>query len=177
MDGDTTAMTKQHFLKIFLLAPTLVFFLALASCVTVNLGSGKTTTAQGVSFNQPAKPFEPAAVKDADKAWQNKDNGNMISYLSTCNDSADPTLQAARGDFFNSVSNLKIIKENELIYNGREALATVAEGTVDGVKMRLELLLFKKNNCMYTLSYVALANSFNDNHEQYKQFAESFQAP
>jgi hypothetical protein len=56
-------------------------------------------------------------------------------------------------------------------------LTTVAEGRVDGVLTRLELMLFKKNNCLYTLSYVALTKSFNDNREAYSKFSESFKAP
>lgn len=173
MDGVTTTMTKQRVLRILSLIPAF----ALASCVTVNLGGGKTTTAQGVSYSQPEKPFEEIKLKDADHAWQNKDNGNTISYLSTCNDPADPSLKAARGDFLASLNSLKIISESESEFNGREALATVAEGRVDGVLTKLELLLFKKNNCLYTLSYVALAKTFAENQEAYAKFSESFRAP
>ncbi len=173
MDGVTTTMTKQHVLRLFSILPAFT----LASCVTVNLGGGKTTTAQGVSYNQPQKPFEEIKLKDADHAWQNKDNGSTISYLSTCNDPADPGLLAARGDFLASLNSLKIVSENDSEFNGREALTTVAEGKVDGVNTRVELLLFKKNNCLYTLSFVALAKTFNDNHANYGEFVQSFKAP
>ena len=172
MDGVKTTMTKQ-LLRLIMLLPTFT----LASCVTVNLGGGKTTTAQGVSYNQPAKPFEEIKLKDADRAWQNNDNGNTISYLSTCNDPADPSLLAARGEFLASLNGLKIESENNAEFNGREALATVAEGSIDGIKTRLELLMFKKNNCLYTVSYVALAKAFNDNHQAYTAFIQSFKAP
>ncbi len=169
MDGVTTTMTKQ----LFFLLPAF----ALTSCVTVNLGGSKTKTAQGVSYNQPNKPFEEIKLKDADRAWQNKDNGNTVSFLSTCNDPADPSLQAARGDFLASLTGVRIVSESESEFNGREALTTVAEGRVDGVLTRLELMLFKKNNCLYTLSYVALAKAFNDNHAAYSEFSQSFKAP
>lgn len=173
MDGVTTTMAKLLILRTLALAPAF----ALSSCVTVNLGGGKTTTAQGVSYNQPQKPFEEIKLQDADHAWQNKTSGNTISYLSTCNDPADPGLKAARGDFLASLNGLKIISESESEFNGREALATVAEGSVDGVKTRLDLLLFKKNNCLYTLSYVALAKSYEADREAYNDFAQSFKAP
>lgn len=166
-------MTAQRVLHILLLAPTF----ALSSCVTVNLGGGKTTTAQGVAYDEPKKPFEEIKLKDADRAWQNDDNGSTISYLSTCNDPSDPSLQAARSDFLASLTGLKVISENESEFNGRDALSTVAEGSVDGVKTRVEMLLFKKNNCLYTLSFVALAKTFNDNHSAYSEFSQSFKAP
>lgn len=173
MDGVTTTMTKQLVLRLISILPAF----ALASCVTVNLGGQKTTTAQGVSYTQPKKPFEEIKLKDADQAWQNNDNGSTISFLSTCNDPADPALLAARSDFLASLTGLKIISETESEFNGREALSTVAEGRVDGVLTRVELMLFKKNNCLYTLSFVALEKNFNENHAAYGEFVQSFKAP
>lgn len=166
-------MLKQQILRIFLLGPTF----ALASCVTVNLGGGKITTADGVSYSKPTSPFQEIKLKDADHAWQNRDNGNTISYLSTCNDPADPTLESARGEYLGGLTNLKIVDEKETEFNGRGALTTTAEGNVDGVRTRLQLVIFKKNNCLYTLSYVAVAKQFNQGAEQFQNFTESFKAP
>lgn len=166
-------MLNQQILRIFLIVPAF----ALASCVTVNLGPGKPKPAEGVSYSQPGNPFEEIKLKDSDHAWQSKKTGNTISYLSTCNDPTDPPLETARNEYLNSLSGLKVLSENNSTYNDREALTTVADGAVDGIKTRLELLLFKKNNCLYSLSYVAETDRFNEGIDAFHNFVQSFKAP
>ncbi|MES2854684.1 MAG: hypothetical protein V4692_02420, partial [Bdellovibrionota bacterium] len=68
--------------------------LAVASgCVSVKLDTKTATKARDVKFQEPAAPFQELTNPAADKAWQNKDNGNTISYLSTCNEQSDPALE------------------------------------------------------------------------------------
>src|SRR3712207_6845485 len=103
-------MVKQQVLGIFISVALLGMT---GSCVSVNIGPSKPTPSVGVEYVQPTKPFEELPLKDADRAWQNKGNGNTISYLSICNDPSDPSLETARTDLLNSLSQLKVVGEKE----------------------------------------------------------------
>ena len=149
----------------------------LSSCVSINLGAGKGQRAKNVHFKEPSAPFLVLNDSKADRAWQNRKNGNSISYLSTCNDPADPTLDAATQDLFGDLENLHTIKSDHITFNGREGLKTEVEGQIDGVATQVEAIVFKKNNCLYTLSYVGLKKSFDADRANYEAFCSSFQAP
>ncbi len=159
------------------------FFLALSApaifcaCVSVTLGKDKSKRASDIQFKAPSNPFKEMNVSGADEAWQNKSNGNMISFLSTCNDPADPSLEAVQGDLLSALDDLRVINSEKQTFNSRLALTTEAEGFIDGVRTRLETLVFKKNNCIYALSYVGVDKSFADDRGQFRDFVKTFEAP
>lgn len=146
-------------------------------CVSVNLGAPKAERSSGVRFNPPAKPFAAFEPRGADQAWKNPENGNLISYLSVCNDPADPGLEAVQSEILAAFDNPQVLRSAEKDFNGRRSLNSEAEGLVDGVKTRLELLVFKKNHCTYSLTYLGLAGRFEENRDQFKIFLNSFEAP
>lgn len=146
-------------------------------CVSINLGPGKGEKSRGVTYAAPAAPFQPLENKRADGAWQNKSNGNSISYLSTCNDPTDPSLESVTQDLFSGLSDLKIVTNYSRTFNGRDALESEVEGQLDGVPTRISSIVFKKNNCLYTLSYIGVARFFAEDKDKFEEFKKSFEAP
>jgi hypothetical protein len=146
-------------------------------CISVQMGPKKPEPARGVSFQAPGKPFVEISPPGADSAWQDKGSGNTISFSSTCHDSGDPSLDSIQSDLVGELDNPHILQSEHLTFNDRDALHSQVEGTVEGVKTRLELLVFKKNDCIYSLSYVAVSKSFATNQAQFKEFQTSFKAP
>ncbi len=151
--------------------------LVCTACVSVNVGPKKASKADGVKFQAPGSPFGSLNSEGADQAWLNKNNGNTIAYQSTCNDPNDPPLDAIQNEILSVFNDVKIEKTSTTQFNGREALSSEAEGVVDGVKTRTELLIFKKNDCTYTLSYVGVAKRFSEDQARFAQFVQSFGAP
>ncbi len=167
MDGINVYRTSS-----FILAASLFF-----GCVSVKLGPHKTERSEGVRFSAPDKPFAQLEPRGADQAWKNPANGNLISYLSVCNDPADPDLETVRSEMLAALENARILSTVDRDFNGRRALSSEAEGAVDGVKTRLELLVFKKNNCTYSLTYLGLVNRFAEDRGRFQAFIDSFEAP
>jgi hypothetical protein len=64
-----------------------------------------------------------------------------------------------------------------MTFNGREALSNEVEGLVDGVRTRIHAVVFKKNNCLYTLSYIGVAPAYPKDHPHFDEFLRSFKAP
>jgi len=149
-----------------------------SACVSVNLGGGKgPERSKGAKFSAPGGPFQPLPKTPADAAWQNPSNGNSISYLSTCNESADPGLETATEEIIAVLGDTKTLTQRRYMFDGRAALDTEAEAKVEGVPTKIRTLVFKKNACLYTLSLLGVTQTFADDQKYFDQFVKGFSAP
>lgn len=161
----------RNHLKYFIMS------LLLSSCVSVELPSGKITSAKGVEYTSPGGAFSEIKAKNTDKTWLSSKTGNTISYLSECGNTADPSLQTIETESLSAISKLEILKSDTISFNGREARQTVSAGAIDGVPVAMSLLIFKKNGCNYTLSYGGLEKQFNLEKDEFEKFKQGFKAP
>lgn len=166
----------RQWIKLCTLAGLLACMNLLSGCVSVNFGPKKPEHSKGVEFSPPGNPFQ-AIVGKADRAWQNKENGNSISFLSSCDDPADPALDIVMQDLFADMKDLKVLKSENTTFNGRASLSSEVEGMVDGVPTRVHAVVFKKNNCLYTLSYIGVAKAYGQDRDRFEQFLKGFKAP
>lgn len=162
-------------MKSFLFA--ILFLSIFSACVSVNIGPKPGQRSTEVVLKSPAEPFEQMKKSAADGAWQNKNNGNTISYYSTCKDPTDPTVDSVMRELFIEVKDLKTITTGNRIFNGREALETEVEGKLDGVMTRIRALVFKKNGCTYTISHIGVPRTFEEDRGRFTEFLGNFQAP
>jgi hypothetical protein len=146
------------------------------NCVSVNLPNGKTKRAEDVIFDPPKEPFKEISSTNADKTWISDKTGNTISYLSECG-GADPTLPQMESDLLSAMNKLNIQQSEDTEFNSREARRTVATGEVDGVAVQLQIMVFKKNGCNYTLSYGGVHKKFGSEQKIFDAFLKSFKAP
>lgn len=154
------------------------FFLAALSsaCVSVNLPKSSQGKAADVGFSAPEAPFEAFKSETADKAWKNKDTGATISYLSDCNDNPE-SLENFERESANALKDGKVLSVEDAEFNGRPARRSAIEGTVEGIKMRMALLVFRKNSCDYILTHAARATAFARTTGDFEKFQREFRAP
>lgn len=156
----------------------LFFPLVISSCVSVNLGNNSPTKNTYVRFASPKAPYTDIRIESADSAWQNSQTGTTLSYLSVCKDTSDPSLSSMQISSLKGFDNLAVQSEETIPFNEREGRKVVADGSLDGVPVTIRLLLFKKNNCNYTLSMVGTKKRFNDfDQKSFDDFTASFRAP
>lgn len=148
-----------------------------SGCVTVDVAPKKSEPAQNVIYVDPASPFKSSPNKSTDRLWISTTSGNTISYLSECGNSQEPTLEQLENDALGGLVELKILHSEKIDYNSREALKTLAEGKVDGVKVKMNLLTLKKNNCNYTLVYGGVSKNFDAEQAYFQTFLGGFKAP
>lgn len=151
--------------------------LALSACISVNIGPKGPEKSKNVLVTPPPAPYAQVKGVKADGAWQNPDNGNSISYLSTCNEQADPTLEVATDEVLAAFGETKQLSQKKLEFDGRDALDTEAEARVEGVPTKIRTLIFKKNGCLYTLSLIGLSKHFAKGVAPFENFVKGFQAP
>lgn len=160
---------------------TTIFILVLqlftVSCVTVKLADNGGKKASGVTYSQPGKPFSEESRDDVDAAWKNAGNGNVISYISDCGDPSDPSLDHIVTGVLAGLAELKTLSSEAATMQGREARRVHASGKVDGVPTEIDMLAYKRNHCIYILSYVGVQKSFPEDRAAFGRFIQGFRAP
>lgn len=154
-----------------------IMILILGGCVSVELGGGKVTHATGVRFTNPGGGFQKASAENVDQIWRNPKNGNAISYLSECGDNSDPTLQSVEQGVLSGLYPYSYESQKDITYENRAARRVSVKGVVDGVSTLVDLLTFKRNNCLYILSYVGLEQYHRDDLKAFEEFIKGFHAP
>jgi hypothetical protein len=162
----------NNFFIIFLIP----YFLLQSGCVSVEVEEPKAEKAENIKFINP-KGYENYDNSPLDQAWKNNINGNSISFLSECGNANDPSLEKIREGIISNLGSTKIVSENSLMFNGRNALNSTVASSIDGVDTKLEILIFKKNSCIYVITYVALAPSFEEDFDIFQTFLREFKAP
>lgn len=158
---------------------TLIFLsLLISSCVSVKLGnSDDPKRATGVEYRDPKSPFSKEDNKSLDASWKNPRNGNSIAFLSDCKDPSDPPLDNIVQGVIVGLSDLNVESKETVTVQGREGRRVLASGKVDGVPSLIDLLVFKRNQCIYILTNVGVKTAFHENRGEFTKFLESFKAP
>ena len=143
------------------------------ACISLKI-SPDTQRSQSVSYNQPASPFTETQSTNADKAWIDLETGSIISYQSICNESIDPDLDTILQKSTAELLDRKILKRTRIEYNSRRAERVLVSGQLDGVKVHLEFVIFKKNSCSYTLNFISLPEHFKKSTDIFNKFIDGF---
>jgi hypothetical protein len=158
---------------IFILTSTALFI----SCVSVGFKSPKTQKSDEVIFSSPDKNYDEVKSQYLDKSWRDRKTGATISYLSDCNNPTDPSLESIFKGITSEIDEVNVIESNHVDFNSRDALHSQVEGNVDGIATRFELMIFKKNNCTYILTYAAEANAYAIGQRDFSKFVKGFVVP
>lgn len=153
----------------------LIIVIFITACVSVTLKTEPTKPAEGVAYQQPADPFEKAGDKKY-PSWIQKKTGNIISLFSECS-SQDISLSQLQNDAMTALDESKIVREEKIIFDDREALKTWIEGKTNGIDSKLLVLNFKKADCRYTVSYGGRNKHFEKDLAAFDQFVASLRIP
>jgi len=164
---------RRYFIFLNLLTLALIF----SACVSVNLKTNAPTKSEAYGFTNPPRPFFKMKSDQADHAWQNEKTGNTIAVLSECSESRDPSLTSLEGETIQALTNYQVAKTQELTYQARAARRTLAEGSLDGIPVMMDILTFKKNSCAYTLTYMGRASGFEKERSAFDNFLKGFVVP
>jgi len=148
-----------------------------AGCVSVSLATKAEKRATGVKYNAPTNPFESENRHDVDGAWKNPKTGNLISYISDCQDENDPSLDSVLQTAMGGLTEMKTEKKESPTIEGREGRRALVAGKVDGIASKIDMLAFKRDDCIYILSYVGVAHAFDSDHAAFDKFIEGFRVP
>ncbi len=171
-----TRVASHKFKNIFILF--ILFFLN--GCLSFDLGqiiSPPVEKSDKVKVTVPSEKYEEINNKIVDRAWQNKKNGNTIAYFSECNSPSDNSIENIEKENIKAIINAKVIERKMVDYNSRKALVSIVSGQFNKDQIKVKIVLFKKNGCIFTISYVSRAIFYAADERIFQKFVEDFKIP
>lgn len=150
---------------------------AMSACVSVSISQPPPSKAKKVSFTEPQTPFAAFSTENADKAWQSEKTGATIAYLSECQGNMDTQLKTVESESLTAITRPVVLSSKTGLFNERESIETLAEGSIDGIHVKISLVVFKKNGCNFTITYMGRKTRFDSELNLFSRFKESFVVP
>lgn len=158
-------MTKSR----LALSITLLF---ISSCFMRGLNPDGLFVGKHTEYNIgfPSKGWKQIALRQSgDVSWFNPEDGSTIMANSYCKGVQDAPLEALTQHLFIGMTEQKIITQNKLTISAREALESKAEAKIDGVKRTFQILVLKKDSCVYDVILSSSPSAFENNLPAFKQ--------
>jgi hypothetical protein len=144
------------------IAQPLLFALAVASCATsrpqVGSLAGEWQRVRG----------------DGDGVTYHHARGGTIATSTTCGDADDVPLDVLTNHALIGVEERREQPRRRLVVDGRAALRTRLDATLDGVPVALDLVVLKKDGCTIDLYLVAPPRSFAERRADFDGFVAAF---
>lgn len=151
--------------------------LSTTACVSVNIKPKAPEKAKAYSFSAPGLPFEKVSAEQADFAFKDAKSGHTIAMISECSENVDPSLDSLESDLVSALSSSHELKKEQIQFNGRTAIRSSHQGEMDGVAVQMEILVFKKNSCSYSLTLVGRSKAFDASKKIFEGFTKGFIVP
>lgn len=94
-------------------------------------------------------------VEGNDLAFSETDTGRAVSINSTCEGHDDPPLPVLTRHLLMGFTERQEVSQQLIPMDGREALRSRYLAKMDGVPVELELVVLKKDGCVFDFTYVA----------------------
>jgi hypothetical protein len=152
----------------------IIFLLFLSSCA---LFFGKETGSESAKGRHYRIHFQDAAwqlLKDdrSDYVFSNQQDGRLLMSNSFCHEFQEQSLEQLAGKTFHGLSESTTSEGQYLDFQGREAYHLRGSGQVDGVKVNLQILNTRRNNCYFDFVAIdphSVTSSHNTDFEKFLQ--------
>lgn len=125
---------------------------------------------------KPGEDIDAPEAFKADLAFENPKTGAIISLNSVCRKYQESSLDSLTESLVRGIDQRETLERKDLTLDGVAALNTVYLGFVDGVKLKIETVVLKKNFCTYDFIYVVIPEKEKESHFIFEQFIHSFKA-
>ncbi|WP_224372902.1 hypothetical protein [Hyalangium versicolor] len=141
--------------RLFLLL-ALTGLLATTGCRRVRFEDSVFTKKQ-VSYKVGELPnyWHRVFVEGNDLAFSEQDTGRALSINSTCEGHDDPPLPVLIRHLLMGFTDRQEVSQQLVPLDGREAMRSRHTAKLDGVPVDLELVVLKKDGCVFDFTYVA----------------------
>lgn len=105
-------------------------------------------------------------------------NDRLLSTISTdsfCDQAYDDSsLKILTGHLFAGLQDVNVIEENPFLLNDRGALRTLAQAKLDGLPVMLDIVVVKKNWCLFDFYLVSAPDKYAEAAENFEEFYLGF---
>jgi hypothetical protein len=130
-----------------------------------------------VCYRMGALPAEWRVVHQQSAAigFYSAELGAVIEANASCRDDAEATpLEALTRLLLIGYTDRNVRSQEKVPLDQREALRTQLDAKLDGVPMSLDLLVMKRNGCIFDLSYAAPPDRFDRGSNDFQRFVSGF---
>ena len=146
----------------------MLFFVLFTAC----LGSKKIGNSYQIS--QPSFDWQAIPQNAADYAWRHPDQYATIYVKSNCGSYfEDRTLEDSILSLTRGLHTSTPITQESIRIANRKGMFQVMDSEVDGIPLRLGMLVVSKNNCLYDFLLIAPKKFFADSVADFLQTAQS----
>jgi hypothetical protein len=154
--------------------------LPLLTCLIAACGFRGALTADlyrdgAVAFRIGPLPADWARVQVADGhlAFHHARGGTILAHA-TCANRADVSLDVLTNHLLFGIEDRREVSRAVLALDGRAALRTRLDGTLDGVPVALDLVVLKKDGCTYDLGLAASPAVLPQRQADFERFFRAF---
>jgi len=164
----------------FILHPSsliLLLVLACAACAPIRYDPATgVVKKEGVAYRTglPGPEWKVAKVGDNDVALFNLKTLSAISANGACGVRGDAPLRVLLNHLLFGFSDRKVVSEEAVTIDGREALKAVMTARLDGIPRRFLVYIVKKDWCVYDLQYQAPESAFDAGLPAFDAFVRGF---
>jgi len=114
-------------------------------------------------------------LRGGDIAFWNEALKATITVNSTCNERiGNESLNNLVDFLLVGFSDKKMERKEEVIVSGQRAVNAVYRGKVKDTYVKLNIVVLKKDRCVYDLTYASLPESFDLGIEEFREFVSQF---
>jgi len=138
---------------------------------------GDVFQGQGFAFRiaPPPQGWERLDISRAALAFRDRADGGTIVLNGRCGiDGEDVPLAALTQHLFLHFTDREILAQETFPFDRREAMRTVLSAKLDGVPMKFDVWVLKKDGCVYDLGYMAAPARFERGAAEFERFARGF---
>ena len=110
-------------------------------------------------------------------AWSRGSPPGVIQVRSQCEEHGDSGLAEFTDHLRIDFGAWTVVRQEPLALVGREALRTRVDAQLDGVPVALDLVVLKKDGCLFDLSYIAPPHSFEQGRGDFESVVAGFEFP
>ena len=138
---------------------------------------GDTYHGDGFAFRIGAlsEGWRRVDISHAALAYRDERDGASIVVNARCKvDGEDVPLESLTMHLFLRFTEREILDQKVVPFDRREAMRTIVTAKLDGVPMKFETWVLKKDGCVYDLAFLAPAPRFGRGAEEFERFVLSF---
>ena len=129
-------------------------------------------------FGEPPREWRPAKQRGAQVLWLHESEPALIHLQSQCEMHGDSSLEAFTDHLRIDFRSWQVLSQEKETIAGRDALRSVVRAAIDGgVETQLELVVLKKNGCLFDLHYIAPPSYFDRGRPAFHQVVAGFRFP
>ncbi len=160
-----------------------VFFLFLSGCLGIGRNGGimgyhggtVLTGTRKFSVSPLPSPWKSPKVRSKQLVHQNDEIGATIVTDVLCGAKFDDAPLPRLGrEMFQGLKEVTILREKEFTLEGSDAFRVTGKGTSQGVSIQMDVVVMKKDFCLYDFAYFAPSSTFSKGVNDFEGYFNGF---